>query len=591
MHLHSFLDNRARTSEAKSVARRTATPGRLAGQEYPACFAAPTATVSQVRRSCAALAIIVLAALVAALPARQAFCAEKPSAPNIVLILADDMGYSDLGCYGSEIATPNLDGLAQRGLRFTQFYNTARCWPTRAALMTGYYPQQVRMDPPQGRAPDWTRTLPQWLKPLGYRCYHSGKWHVPGVPRACADAGFDHSYRLEDHDRNFNPRNLLQDDEKLPPVAPGGNYYTATAFADHTIGCLKEHAAQHADRPFFAYLAFTTPHFPLHAPAEDIARYRDKYLAGWEAARAERHRRQKEIGLVRCELSRPEPEIRAPSGKPEVEKQIGPGEVVYALPWDSLTAEQTRLQATKMAIHAAMVDRIDQEVGRVLKQIAAMGASDHTLVLFLSDNGASAEVLVRGDGHDLQAAPGSAGSYLCLGPGWSTMCNTPFRRHKIWVHEGGISTPLIVHWPQGIAARGELRHDVGHVVDIVPTLLEAAGANRGERPAGAPPLPGHSLVPAFARDGAVQREYVFFHHQGNRALRMGDWKLVSARDDGDAWRLYDLARDRGEGRDQAAAQPERVRAMAARWQELEDEFRRQAGPPPSNPAPKNRRKE
>jgi arylsulfatase len=503
-----------------------------------------------------------------------AHAAEKP---NILIILADDLGYSDLGCYGSEIATPNLDNLAKNGLRFTQFYNTARCWPTRAALMTGYYPQQVRMDPPQGRVPDWTRALPQLLKPLGYRSYHSGKWHIAGLPRTCADAGFDHSYRLDDHDHNFNPQNLLEDDRKLPPVRPNSGYYTATAFADHAIRCLKEHAEKYAGQPFFSYLAFTTPHFPLQAPPEDIAKYRDKYLAGWETVRAERYRREKELGIVDCALSAPEPQIRAPSGKPGVETNIGPGEVAYALPWASLTADQKRFQATKMAIHAAMVDRIDQEVGRVLAQVKAMGALDNTLVVFLSDNGASAEMLIRGDGHDPTAPPGSAASFLCLGPGWSTMSNTPFRRHKIWVHEGGISTPLIVHWPKGFAARGELRHDVGHVIDLMPTVLELAGVGAEGRPPGAPPLPGRSLVPAFAKDGAVKRDWVFWHHQGNRALRVGDWKIVSARDDDDTWRLYDLATDRAESTDLAVKQPERVREMSARWQQLEDEFRREAG--------------
>jgi len=221
-------------------------------------------------------------------PFTLSWAAQPQQKPNVLIILADDLGYSDIGCYGSEIATPNLDRLAQGGLRFTQFYNTARCWPTRAALMTGYYPQQVRMDPPRGRVPDWARTLPQLLKPLGYRSYHAGKWHVMGVPRTCADGGFNHSYRLEDHNRNFSPRNLLEDDRKLPAVPPDSGYYTATAFADHLIGYLKEHAAQHADEPFFAYLAFTTPHFPLQAPAEDVARYRDKYFAGWETMRAER---------------------------------------------------------------------------------------------------------------------------------------------------------------------------------------------------------------------------------------------------------------------------------------------------------------
>lgn len=498
--------------------------------------------------------------------------------PNILLILADDLGYSDLGCYGSEIATPNLDRLAANGLRFTQFYNTARCWPTRAALMTGYYPQQIRMDPPQGLLPSWARSLPQHLKPLGYRSYHSGKWHISGLPKSCADGGFDHSYRLEDHDRNFNPRNLIEDDEKLPPVTPGTGYYTATVFADHAIRCLKEHAAQHHSQPFFSYLAFTTPHFPLHAPATDIARYRDRYLAGWEAIRAERHRRQTQLGLPACSLAAPEPGLRAPSGPDGVEKQVDRAEIAYALPWEGLTPEQRRFQATKMAIHAAMVDRMDQEIGRVLAQIRDMGALENTLVLFLSDNGASAEILVRGDGHDPKVPAGSAGSFLCLGPGWSTVSNTPFRRHKIWVHEGGISTPLIVHWPAGIKNRGVWRQDVGHVIDLVPTLVELAGGRIGL--AGGPELPGRSLAPAIFGNGAIAREGLYWNHAGNHAVRLGDWKLVSAEDDQGRWRLYNLAVDRIESTDLASEQPERVRSMAALWQQWEVRFRAQAAPQP-----------
>ena len=221
-----------------------------------------------------------------------------------------------------------------------------------------------------------------------------------------------------------------------------------------------------------------------------------------------------------------------------------------------------------MAIHAAMVDRMDRETGRVLAQLDAMGAMENTLILFCSDNGASAELMIRGDGHDRNAAPGSAGSFLCLGPGGSSLANTPFRRHKIWVHEGGIATPLIVHWPPGIKDRGALRHDMGHVIDFMPTILELAGA-----PA-VPALAGRSLVPAFARDGTVTREFLFFHHENNRALRMGDWKLVSA-GDGD-WELYDLTKDRGESHNLAAAQPDRVRSMTARWQALEDGYVKQS---------------
>jgi arylsulfatase len=256
-------------------------------------------------------------------------------------------------------------------------------------------------------------------------------------------------------------------------------------------------------------------------------------------------------------------------------EKLGPGEVRYAVPWNILTAEQRRFQATKMAIHAAMVDRMDQEIGRVLAQVRAMGAWDNTVILFLSDNGADATILVRGDGHDRAAEPGSAASYLCLGPGWASAGNAPFRRHKVWTHEGGISTPLIVHWPRGLAARGELRHAVGHVIDFAPTLLELAG-NRAGLAAGAPPLPGRNLVPALARDVPIARDELFFHHEGNRALRVGYYKVVSAREDADAWELFDLAADRAEQRNLAAAEPERLRAMTARWQQLQDRFVQEA---------------
>jgi arylsulfatase len=500
--------------------------------------------------------------------------------PNFLVILADDLGFADLGCYGSDIKTPNLDALAKNGLRFTQFYNTARCWPTRGGLLTGYYPQQINMDPPTGHLPPWTRFLPQWLKPLGYRSYHSGKWHVRGAENAVADTGFDHSYKLDDHNRNFSPTSLFEDDKHLPPVAKNSGYYTSTAFADHAIRCLKEHAAQHATQPFFSYLAFSVPHFPLHAPAEDVARYHDQYLKGWDVTREERWKKLCERAIVNCALSPLEQELTAPGFKPDLLTKVGPGEISHPVPWAQLTDEQKCFQATKMAIHAAMIDRMDQEIGRVLEQVRTMGAWDNTVILFLSDNGTSAELIVRGDGHDRAAAPGSAGSFLCLGPGWSSAGNAPFRRHKIWTHEGGISTPLIVHWPKGIAARGELRHDVGHIVDVVPTLLELAGC-KPELPAGTPPFPGCSLGPALAKDGSVTRDYVFFNHSGNRALRMGDYKLVSAHLDGNDWALYNLATDRCEQHNLAAAQPDRVREMAARWQQLQDSFVHDAGPLPS----------
>jgi len=497
--------------------------------------------------------------------------------PNVLVILADDLGYSDLGCYGSEIETPNLDGLAKNGLRFTQFYNTGRCWPTRGALLTGYYAQQIRRDTVPGVAsggrgarPDWARLLPEMLRPLGYRSYHSGKWHVDGMP---IETGFDHSYYLRDQGRFFNPKVHHEDDRPLPPVEPGTGYYGTIAIADHAVRCLAEHAAEHAEEPFFHYLAFTAPHFPLHALPEDIARYRERYRRDWEVVRAERWARIQEIGLVSASLSAVEREVGPPYDFPEALVTLGPGEVNRPLPWDSLTVEQREFQSTKMAIHAAMVDRVDREIGRVLDQLRAMDALDDTLIFFLSDNGASAEIMVRDDGHDPAADPGSAATYLCLGPGWSTTSNTPFRRHKTWNHEGGISTPLVVHWPNGIAARGELRHNPGHVVDLVPTILDVAGGKRFEtwngRPVPAPP--GTSLAPAFAQDGAVGHEYLWWAHEGNRAIRVGDWKLVAAGNKA-PWELYDLSVDRTETHNLAAERPDQVRELKSMWEQHRDEF-------------------
>jgi arylsulfatase A-like enzyme len=506
--------------------------------------------------------------------------AQRPSRPNIVIIIADDLGFSDLGCYGGEIRTPRLDGLADGGVRFTQFYNTARCWPTRASVLTGYYAQQVRRDVVpgvksggSGTRPGWAKLLPERLRPLGYRSYHAGKWHIDGRPMA---NGFDRSYDLEDLGRYFHPRVLCEDDRRLPPVRPGSGYYATAAITDHAIGYLADHAANHGDRPFFLYLAFNAPHFPLQAPPEDIARYRGRYAEGWEAVRAERWGRIQKLGLVHGRLSDVERDVGPPYHFPEALKILGPGEVNRPLPWSALTEQQRAFQAAKMEIHAAMVDRMDREIGRVLDQIRAMGAWDDTLILFLSDNGASAEIMVRDDGHDPSAPAGWSASHLCLGPGWSTVANTPFRRHKTWVHEGGISTPMIAHWPRGIAARGELRHVPGHAIDLVPTILDAAGAPRPDpgREVGPngpiPPLPGRSLLPAFARDGTVTHEALWWEHEGNRAIRAGDWKLVAARDR--PWELYDLATDRTETRDLSGRQPDRVHELAERWRRLYDEF-------------------
>ncbi len=500
--------------------------------------------------------------------------------PNLIFILADDLGWSDLGCYGGEIATPNLDALAAGGLRFTQFYNTARCWPTRGALLSGYYAQQIHRDElpgigggGRGVRPPWAGLLPELLKPAGYRSYHSGKWHIDGK---VLEAGFDRSLDVRNQGNFFTAAGNFIDDVAVQPAADESGYYSTTATADHAIDCLKDHAANHAGKPFFHYIAFIAPHFPLHAPPEDIARYRDRYLEGWDVLRKSRHARQRELGLHQTELSALEPEVGPPYDFPDAFEKLGPGEVKYPLPWEHLTEEQRRFQATKMAIHAAMIDRMDREIGRILDQLKAMDAHDNTLILFASDNGASAEIMVRHGGHDPAAAPGSAGSYLCLGPGFSSAGNTPFRRHKTWVHEGGIATPLIAHWPAGIAARGERRRTPSHVIDFVPTALELAdlpvpGEWQGQA---RPPLPGKSLLPAFTADVTLERDSLWWLHEGNRALRVGDWKLVAVKNG--PWELYNLATDRAEQHNLAASQPDRVRELAAAWQRQTDAFTEQA---------------
>jgi arylsulfatase A-like enzyme len=523
------------------------------------------------------LAAAVCAATIV-LPGGIAAAADAPARPNVLFILADDLGFSDLGCYGGEIATPNLDRLAAGGVRFTQFYNTARCWPSRAALLTGFYAQQVRRDDipgtkfgSRGVRPAWAPLLPAMLKPLGYRSYHSGKWHIDGPVLA---GGFDHSYLIDDHNRFFDPRQHSEDDRPLPAVEADSGFYLTTAIADHAIKYLRGHAAEHADQPFFEYVAFTSPHFPLQAPQADIDRYRSRYLEGWNTIQAARGKQLKQLGIVAHQPPAMERNVGPPYDFPDVLEKLGPGEAIRPIAWSELTDAQRAFQADKMAVHAAMVDRMDREIGRILEQLQAMGQLDNTLILFASDNGASAEIMVRGDGHDRSAPAGSAATFLCLGPGWSSSSNTPFRRHKTWVHEGGISTPLIAHWPQGISGKGEFRREVAHLIDIVPTVLELAGGRHpttwNDTPV--PPPPGKSLVGTLAENSAVGHDYLWWFHDGHRAIRVGDWKAVSDGTD-DAWELYNLADDRGETDNLAAAEPEKLKQLKSAWREHLDEFR------------------
>lgn len=472
--------------------------------------------------------------------------------PNILLILADDLGFSDLGCYGSSIETPNLDALAAGGLRFTHFYNTGRCWPTRSSMLTGVYPHQAQMAmtqgpdaPPayRGQVPPHIPLLSETLGAAGYRCYHSGKWHI-GRDHPM-DRGFDHTYYIAKQDNYFFPRRVYEDRKEIDDFPD--DYYATDALTDRTLSFLKEHDREHAGKPFFMYLAYTAPHFPLHARAEDIARYRGRFREGWDVERQRRHARQRELGIYDGPLSKRDPESVA---------------------WDSLSDAEKEMWDTRMAIHAAMIDRVDQNIGRVLDHLRKTGQFDNTIVLFLSDNGASAEYIVRGEGHDPSAPPGSRKSYLCLEVGWANASNTPFREHKIWVHEGGISTPLIVHWPAGITAKvGSLVHHPGHVIDVAPTLLEAAGVKHPAQFAGGQtlPLPGRSFAAAFTGKTPTPHDAIYWEHTGNRAIREGHWKLVADRDG--PWTLHDLRNDRIESHDLTSEKPELAKRLREKWEQ------------------------
>jgi len=489
--------------------------------------------------------------------------ATKP--PNIMLILVDDMGYSDLGCYGGEIKTPTIDSLASNGLRFSQFYNSARCVPTRAAILSGYYAQQINRDSvldlkKKSARPKWAPLLPKYLKRAKYRSYHSGKWHIDGKP---IENGFDRSLYIDNHG-DFTPKVLFKNDKK---IAVKDGFYATTAVADHAIEVLKEHQTKHADKAFFSYVAFTAPHFPLQALPEDIKRVGNRYKVGWDLIRKQRWERLQKMGLVKGTLSEVEYDQGPPFDFSEQLKVLGDGEVDRPMPWDQLTEKQKEFQQVKMTIHAAMVERVDIEIARIIQQLKAMDCFEDTVIFFLSDNGASAEMLVRGHGHDPKAAPGSAGSYLCLGPAWSTVANTPFRKHKVWAHEGGNCTPFIVHWPKEISQHGMIRETTGHVIDMVPTILDIAGATPAKKKV---PFPGQSLLASFKKDSKDKRT-LWWSHRRNNAMRSGDWKLVKSNDG--PWELYKIKEDRTESHNLAAQYPEKVKELKKLWHAQIENFR------------------
>ncbi len=507
----------------------------------------------------ASLALSLLMAL--GLLADPVFAA-KSSRPNIILIVADDLGFSDVGCYGGEIRTPNIDRLATEGLRLTQFYNNAVCNVTRASLLTGPNPRFGRGVLLQ---PNMV-TIAEVLQQAGYATVMSGKWHLGGAPTRPIDRGFQEYYGVMIGAANyFDP--TLPDPPPIkhagppnpfvhnatPVTAVPEDYYATDAFADHAVAQIRELAK--GDKPYFLHLAFTAPHYPLQAPPEDIARYKGRYQKGYAVLRQERYRRLAELKLIDESWKLPPPDRKLGDARYDLEPE----------PWDSLADQGW--ESAKMEIYAAMVDRMDQGIGRVMAALKESGADENTLVIFFSDNGGcgSASSAAAYRAYQEGKPPGGKDSYILCGPGWATAQSSPFRRFKTWTYEGGISTPMIVRWP-GQVRPGINTHLVGHVVDIMPTLLEVAGVTYPARFQGKEILPaeGISLKSALAGGAAPEERELGWALYGNRAYRSGKWKVVwgvTAK----RWELYDLATDRTETTDLAAQHPDIVRRLTAAW--------------------------
>lgn len=484
--------------------------------------------------------------------------------PNIVVILVDDMGWSDIGCYGSEIPTPNVDSLARNGLRFTQFYNTGRCSPTRASLLTGHYPHQAGMGHLDnmvvegsrgfhGRLADTSVTLGEVLRDAGYFTAMTGKWHVGqqhGTPPWTR--GFMRSLNLQAGGVYFpnqsgkSQAKLYLNGEAKALDAPlfGDDWYSTYLWSKWGLKFIDEAIAE--EKPFFLYLAFCAPHFPLMAPAEDIARYRGKYVEGWDRLRETRHRRQIEMGLVDAQW----PLTPRPKDSPA---------------WGDVSPAERERFDHMMAIYAAMIETMDRSVGTLVDGLRKRGVLDNTLILFLSDNGGNAES--GPNGRYEGESPGGPNSTVFLGQNWATLNNTPFRRYKHYTHEGGISTPLIAHWPAGIPRQrnGRLERQPGHLVDIMATLVDVGGAKYPATLNGHSinPMEGVSLRPAFAGESLSRRAPIFFEHEGNRAVRDGKWKLVSLFKG--PWELYDMERDRTELNDLSKEHPDIVARLSAQY--------------------------
>lgn len=504
-------------------------------------------------------------------------CNTKQEKSNIVIIMADDMGFSDLGCYGGEIQTPNLDQLASDGLRFTQFYNAARCCPSRASLLTGLYAHQTGLGYMTGNdhgLPGYKAdlnehcvTIAQVLKSAGYHTYMAGKWHVTrsilkdgAMDNWPLQRGFDRFYGTLIAAGSFwDPITLMRDNDFIKPE---GDYYYTEAISENAVEFIQD--SEPGD-PFFLYVAYTAPHWPIHAREETIARYKGRFSKGWDSLRLERYERMLEMGILYQEWP------------------LSPGDTMKSGPWKN--ALHKDWEERRMEVYAAMIDHLDQGVGQIVEALEKKGELKNTLIFFLSDNGGedlehrNGEIgntgkpwnimvyvpLKTRDGREVIAGdipglmPGPDDTYQGYGQ-WANLSNTPFRKYKTYVHEGGISTPFIVHWPEGIHARNEWRTQPAHIIDIMPTCLEVAGVDYPSEFKGKQitPFEGLSLLPVFENEPS-EHETLFWEHEGNRAVRKGKWKLVSEFPQG--WELYDLEADRTELNNLAGQYPDKVKEL------------------------------
>jgi len=472
--------------------------------------------------------------------------------PNIILIMADDLGYSDIGCYGGEIRTPNIDSLAAGGLRFTQFYNCAKCNPTRASLLTGQYDQAVGVS-----NMEYGATFAEVLRPAGYRTIIAGKWHQKPLPTT---RGFDRYYGLADGCCNYwNPGTCARPGEPAPGrkresarrwamedkaimgyVPEDKNFYTTDAFANYAIERMEEY--KNESKPFLLYLPQTAPHYPLHAWPEDIARYRGKYKIGWDKLRRQRYERQIEMGMLDAKYALSPRDEKVPS-------------------WESLSEAERDEADLNMAVYAAQVDRMDQAIGRVFAKVREIGKWDNTLIIFLADNGGCAET----PDTTPDIPPGPVESYRAIGPRWANASNTPYRKYKATDYEGGNCTPFIAYWP-GVIKPGTKTDQIGHIIDVTPTLMEIAGVAYPTKidSRKLKPLAGKSLLPIFHGSKRQGHDALFWQFGKGKAVRTGKWKLVRY---GDApWELYDLEADRTELHNLAKQNPQKVKEMAAMWE-------------------------